>query len=114
MSKGELLVRPERFELPTFWFVARRSIQLSYGRDISIVCGQDRINPSTKSRLSHMRLVPFSTRVGLNRCISSSMMLVEGGSPEPVPGMDARVLAMTGCSALTNSKLPPPASLSEK
>ena len=23
------LVRPERFELPTFWFVARRSIQLS-------------------------------------------------------------------------------------
>jgi hypothetical protein len=22
---------PERFELPTFWFVARHSIQLSYG-----------------------------------------------------------------------------------
>jgi hypothetical protein len=27
-------VRPERFELPAFWFVARRSIQLSYGRTI--------------------------------------------------------------------------------
>jgi hypothetical protein len=25
-------VRPERVELPTFWFVAKRSIQLSYGR----------------------------------------------------------------------------------
>jgi hypothetical protein len=25
----EGMVRPERFELPTFWFVARRSIQLS-------------------------------------------------------------------------------------
>ena len=24
-----LMVRPGRFELPTFWFVARRSIQLS-------------------------------------------------------------------------------------
>ncbi len=28
----EILVRPERFELPASWFVARRSIQLSYGR----------------------------------------------------------------------------------
>ena len=28
----ERLVRPERFELPTSWFVAMRSIQLSYGR----------------------------------------------------------------------------------
>ncbi len=27
-----MVARPERFELPTSWFVARRSIQLSYGR----------------------------------------------------------------------------------
>jgi hypothetical protein len=29
--KGKV-ARPERFELPTAWFVARYSIQLSYGR----------------------------------------------------------------------------------
>jgi hypothetical protein len=28
------MVRPERFELPTYWFVANRSIQLSYGRTL--------------------------------------------------------------------------------
>ena len=27
------MARPERFELPTAWFVARYSIQLSYGRE---------------------------------------------------------------------------------
>jgi hypothetical protein len=30
----EIVARPERFELPTLWFVATRSIQLSYGRAI--------------------------------------------------------------------------------
>ena len=33
LSAGRKMVRPDRFELPTFWFVARRSIQLSYGRN---------------------------------------------------------------------------------
>ena len=31
------LVRPERFELPTTWFVARYSIQLSYGRSYDLI-----------------------------------------------------------------------------
>ena len=29
-----MLARPERLELPTPWFEARYSIQLSYGRDV--------------------------------------------------------------------------------
>jgi hypothetical protein len=30
------MVRPERIELPTSWFVAKHSIQLSYGRILAI------------------------------------------------------------------------------
>ena len=35
------MARPERFELPTAWFVARYSIQLSYGRIVRFA-GQSR------------------------------------------------------------------------
>ncbi len=31
------VARPERFELPTLWFEARCSIQLSYGRTMLIL-----------------------------------------------------------------------------
>ena len=34
------MARPERFELPTTWFVARYSIQLSYGRVERILTGR--------------------------------------------------------------------------
>ena len=31
------LVRPERLELPAYWFEASRSIQLSYGRTLRLL-----------------------------------------------------------------------------
>ena len=36
-SPKSKLARPERFELPTTWFVARYSIQLSYGRIVRAI-----------------------------------------------------------------------------
>ncbi len=49
------MVRPERFELPTAWFVARYSIQLSYGRALHY------------SGLKLRKLVPISDVVGPER-----------------------------------------------
>ena len=40
------MARPERFELPTFWFVARRSIQLSYGRVMNVLAEREGFEPS--------------------------------------------------------------------
>ena len=34
LSEIDSMVRPERFELPTLWFEAKCSIQLSYGRTL--------------------------------------------------------------------------------
>ena len=55
-------MRPERFELPAFWFVARRSIQLSYGRTVllSLIASlsqrfsSDRAQSSDVSRRNRM------------------------------------------------------------
>jgi hypothetical protein len=37
------LARPERFERPTLWFVAKYSIQLSYGRQGLLLCNKNSI-----------------------------------------------------------------------
>src|ERR1700692_2176313 len=64
----DLMVRPERFELPTSWFVARRSIQLSYGRKGQIVnnyistIDQDKRAIEWPKRQLTARCVPRSLR----------------------------------------------------
>ena len=49
------MARPERLELPTLWFEARRSIQLSYGRaantSLSEVYGKFFFDFNLESRL---------------------------------------------------------------
>jgi hypothetical protein len=42
----EFMVRPERFELPTLWFEAKCSIQLSYGRTPRTTSSANPILPS--------------------------------------------------------------------
>src|SRR5690242_17589529 len=50
----ERLARPERFELPTSWFVAMRSIQLSYGRSTKVADGASRPSLSRRSTAGAM------------------------------------------------------------
>ena len=65
------MVRPERFELPTLWFVAKYSIQLSYGRTQVV---------STKTIL---RLSGFST--GRNCCVRPSKLELTQPLPARLP-----------------------------
>jgi hypothetical protein len=56
------MARPERFELPTSWFVAMRSIQLSYGRSTEVAGGESR--PSLKAAAGALTCVSRSRQRG--------------------------------------------------
>ncbi len=58
LNQGKFLARPERLELPTYWFEASRSIQLSYGRARVIITGQNRFSAWT--RASSQAVVPMN------------------------------------------------------
>ena len=48
----EFVVRPERFELPTPWFVAKYSIQMSYGRVlVKLVLSQQDSSAAKRMRI---------------------------------------------------------------
>jgi hypothetical protein len=64
------MVRPERFELPTSWFVAMRSIQLSYGRSAEVAGGESRPSLKAAARGAHLheRLQATGPCLGEKRC----------------------------------------------
>ena len=55
------MVRPERFELPTLWFVAKCSIQLSYGR-VTVTAGGVSIIAETSllMKTKHLSQIPHT------------------------------------------------------
>ena len=60
------MARPERFELPAFWFVARRSIQLSYGRIFNTLSAKPRL---VRSERNVYKLLLYFSRSVPNRLI---------------------------------------------
>ncbi len=78
------MVRPERFELPTAWFVARYSIQLSYGRALHCFClkRQNRILLADVVRPERFELptawfvARYSIQLSYGRVVRSGIMLI--------------------------------------
>ena len=91
------MARPERFELPTTWFVARYSIQLSYGRvrrrDYSPNhFGQKDADPGTSARC--LCVLPVGGQP------QSSISSARSGNREAQAGSNAA--AATGVRALSS------------
>src|SRR5437667_10602519 len=66
------MARPERFELPTLWFEARCSIQLSYGRvrrSVATFVAPSHVVPNT------VRAAATATTTTAARAINTAMLL---------------------------------------
>ena len=90
------MVRPERFELPAFWFVARRSIQLSYGRNTRaakrLIRQEIRHECRCRERVAGAQ---FNTSAGFGypgtRYAPACMVLVHPDVPDPACNTDEPV-----------------------
>ena len=84
------VARPERVELPTFWFVAKRSIQLSYGRAVVSSFNYTEIRRQAATMLSRFCSAPSAIKFG-------SEMTASSLSSSPV-GMAAQLSLTNGRS----------------
>ena len=97
------MVRPERVELPTFWFVARRSIQLSYGRtDYVFVAAAYRnfLHPFNMDFRCIRYIGTFGTIETLTGifCVQPILPVIFLTAQSPVPASSSARLYLTGSS----------------
>ncbi len=72
------MVAPEGFEPPTFWFVAKRSIQLSYGVTSALFFNSKAIITKTGqivNTFSKKDSQNYKTRTGVKFCVSQDTSL---------------------------------------
>jgi hypothetical protein len=74
------MVRLERFELPAFWFVARRSIQLSYRRVLRFY--QSIVGPTRPCLVT-----PWSLRVRCGKSPSPKTLILLPNPPDSNQGL---------------------------
>ena len=72
------MARPGGLELPTFWFVARRSIQLSYGRTAMLILAQSFRWHAKSNSLSPRDQSPFFFSTWARRALTNFLMSVAG------------------------------------